>query len=89
MLEDCARLSLEESAPRAFGVLRPIKLTITNWPGAGEAFECPAHPRLGAEAGAAFGPRRVTMGPSLFIDRDDFRDAPTPGFNRLVPGGQV
>jgi hypothetical protein len=60
VLEDCARLVLEEEAPRAFAVLRPLKLTITNWPeGAGEeeVFEVPAHPGKGpsAAAGALLG----------------------------------
>ena len=41
------------------------------------------------EAGAFFGTREVPFSGELFIDEDDFRPEPTPGFNRLVPGGMV
>jgi glutaminyl-tRNA synthetase len=37
---------LEDTSPRAFAVLNPIKLTITNWPeGKVEMFEADCHPQ--------------------------------------------
>ena len=43
VLEDCSREVLEDDALRAFAVLDPIKLTITNWP---EGKVCPPVPLL-------------------------------------------
>ena len=33
ILEDCAREKLDEDSPRAFAILDPLKVTITNWSG--------------------------------------------------------
>lgn len=85
VLEDCAREVLEESSPRAFAVLDPIKLTITNWPeGKVEMFEAETHPK-----NPALGMRQIPFSGSLFIDSDDFNEDPPAGYFRLTPGGQV
>ena len=33
ILEDCTREVLDEESPRAFAILEPLKVTITNWDG--------------------------------------------------------
>ena len=47
VLEDCIREDLDPKVPRAMVVLRPLKLTITNWPDDHtEALDAPRHPKL-------------------------------------------
>jgi len=92
VLEDCARVTLDDEAPRCFAVLRPIKLTITNWPkGSVESFAVPAHPRTKGDSGgdSYFADRVVPMSGSVFIDASDFMEDPPKDFNRLSPGGKV
>ena len=33
ILEDCAREVLDEDCPRAFAILNPLRVTLTNWDG--------------------------------------------------------
>ena len=90
VLEDCVRDVLDESAARAFGVLRPLPLTVVDWTEADEAdeaLEAPRHPKKD------FGMRPLRFGSDLVIERTDFHDLqqgePPKGFNRLVEGGRV
>ena len=90
VLEDCVRDVLDESAARAFGVLRPLPLTVTDWSEldeADEALEAPRHPKKD------FGVRPLRFGSDLVVERTDFHDLqqgePPKGFNRLVEGGRV
>jgi len=57
VLEDCARAVLDEESPRVLAVLKPLKVTITNWPSdvEVETFEVPAHPRLESKRGDSDG----------------------------------
>ncbi|KAL7548840.1 hypothetical protein ACHAWF_012101 [Thalassiosira exigua] len=96
VLEDCAREVLDGGSPRAFAVLDPLKVTITNWRGSSlEDFEVPRHPKQ-----KELGERTVPFGKSIYIERSDFFDvdgpegeatggAPPRGFKRLLPGGKV
>jgi glutaminyl-tRNA synthetase len=85
ILEDCLREDLNERAPRAMAVLRPVKLVIENYPeGAVEECEAPNHPSK-----REFGGRRVPFSRELYIERDDFMETPPTGYFRLVPGGEV
>ena len=85
VLEDCAREVLEDEARRAFAVLDPILLTITNWPeGEVEEFEVEAHPKK-----PEMGMRTVPFSGQVYIDREDFNENPPKGYFRLTPGGQV
>ena len=85
VLEDCAREDLDAKAPRAMVVLRPLKLTITNWPeNHTEELDAPVHPKR-----PELGRRTVPLSQTVYIEREDFAEMPPEGFQRLVPGGEV
>ena len=85
LLESCLRADLNENAPRAMAVLRPVRLTITNYPaGESETFAIendPAKPEKGT--------RPVTFSRELWIEADDFMEEPAKGYFRLFPGNEV
>ena len=84
-LETALRDDLDPIAPRALAVLEPLKLELTNWDaeiGAGRLLPCSA-PRLPGRPDA--GQREFTLGPELWIERDDFAEEPPKGFHRLSP----
>ena len=85
VLEDCIREDLDAKVPRAMVVLRPLKLTITNWPDDHtEALDAPRHPKL-----PELGRRVVPLSQTVYIEQEDFSEEPPQGFQRLVPGGEV
>ncbi|MEM5504017.1 glutamine--tRNA ligase [Shewanella frigidimarina] len=85
MLDACIREELNEHAPRAMAVLRPIKVVIENYPDAQpETITAPAHPN-----NEAMGTRELTFGRELFIDVDDFKEEANKHFKRLVLGKEV
>ena len=82
-LEHCLREDLNETAQRVMAVLRPIKLTITNYPaGKTETVTVENNP-LDPSAGT----REVPFSGSLWIEADDFMAEPIPKYKRLFPGG--
>ena len=85
LLEHCIREELDESADRRIAVLRPIPVTITNYPeDKTEYFELPNHPKHPER-----GTRAVPFSRHLYIDAEDFAEVPPPKFFRLKPGGEV
>ena len=85
VLEGTQRADLEGVAPRAMAVIDPVQLKLTNWDalfGAGHIEPCsaPAHPQR-----PELGQRQFGLGPVLWIERDDFAEAPSKGFFRLFP----
>jgi len=85
VLEGCVREVLDATAPRRFGVLDPLKLTITNLAqDHAELLTFPNHPK-----NDSFGVREVAFSRELWIEREDFMEIPPKGFHRLVPGGEV
>ncbi len=79
------RDELNETAPRVNGVLRPLKVVLTNYPeDKVEMMEFPNHP-----GDPGMGTREVPFSGELFIDREDFREDPPPKFWRLAPGREV
>ncbi|MBQ6669616.1 MAG: glutamine--tRNA ligase/YqeY domain fusion protein, partial [Deltaproteobacteria bacterium] len=85
LLEFCLREDLEKNAPRAMGVLRPLKLVIIDYPeDKVEELEAPCHP-----SDASMGTRTVPFARELYIERDDFMDDPPPKYFRLAPGREV
>ncbi len=84
-LEFAVRAVLNWQAPRRFGILRPLKVVIDNWPdGQVDGVEVPNNPE-----DPAAGTRRVPFGRELWIERDDFMEEPTAKFFRLAPGREV
>ena len=82
-LEHCLREDLNETAQRVMGVLRPIKLTITNYPeGQSETVEVENNP-VDPNAGT----RQVSFSRDLWIEEEDFMETPVPKYKRLYPGG--
>mmetsp|Transcript_14918 Transcript_14918/g.41500 ORF Transcript_14918/g.41500 Transcript_14918/m.41500 type:complete len:856 (+) Transcript_14918:229-2796(+) len=96
-LEECIRLKMDDSCERAFCVLKPLKVTLTNWKGdeegnALEEFQSPRHPKI-----EEMGDRTIPFGKDLYIERSDFFDFEGPegeknggqvpkGYKRLLPG---
>jgi glutaminyl-tRNA synthetase len=85
VLEECQRDHLNETVPRRTAVLDPVKLIIDNYP-AGQEEEClaPNHPQK-----PEWGKRPVGFSGVLWIEREDFMEAPSKGYFRLFPGNTV
>lgn len=84
VLEFCIRDDLDANAPRAMCVLRPLKVTITNYPeNQIEKLHLPCHPK------ADMGTRELPFSREIYIDQDDYMVDPPKGYKRLVPGGEV
>jgi glutaminyl-tRNA synthetase len=85
MLDACIREELNEHAPRAMAVLRPIKVIIENYSDTEtETIIAAAHPN-----NEAMGTRELTFGRELFIDVEDFKEEANKHFKRLVLGKEV
>jgi glutaminyl-tRNA synthetase len=85
ILEESVREDLNERAPRAMAVLRPLKLVIENYPeNEEEAFQVANHPQK-----PELGSHAIHFCREVWIERDDFMEEPVKGFKRLVPGGEV
>ncbi len=82
-LEHCLREDLNETAQRVMAVLKPVKLTITNYPeGQSETFQVENNP-----GDPDAGTREVTFSRNLWIEADDFLPEPIPKYKRLYPNG--
>ncbi len=85
MLEACIRDDLNEHAPRAMAVLRPVRLVIENLPeGHQEMLKAPNHPNK-----PEMGERELPFTREIFIDQDDFREEANKKYKRLVLGKEV
>ena len=84
-LEGCLREDLDEKAPRATAVLRPLKLIIDNFPD-NLVVECssPVHPHHPER-----GNRTFPITKEVWIEADDFMEVPSKGYFRLYPGNKV
>ena len=82
-LEHCLREDLNDHAQRVMAVLRPIKLTITNYPeGQSETFEVENNPN-----DPAAGTRPVAFSRNLYVESEDFLEIPIPKYKRLYLDG--
>jgi glutaminyl-tRNA synthetase len=85
LLESCVRDDLNKHALRRMAVLKPLKLVIDNYPNdLVEEMHAVNNPE---DAGA--GTRAVPFSGVLYIEQDDFREAPPPKYYRLYPGNEV
>ena len=82
-LEHCLREDLNAHAERTMAVLRPVKLTVTNYPeGQSETVTVENNP-----ADPTQGTHDITFSRHLWIEADDFMEVPVPKYKRLTPGG--
>lgn len=85
LLEHAVRDDLNLHAPRVFGVLNPLKVIITNYPGGvTEDVKVENNPE-----DPGMGTRKVPFCRELYIDREDFMETPPPKYYRLYPGNEV
>ena len=82
-LEHCLREDLNATAERTMAVLRPIKLTVTNYPeGQSEVFQVENNPTDPTQ-----GTHEITFSRHLWMEADDFLEQPIPKYKRLFPDG--
>ena len=85
LLEYCLREDLNKRATRMMVVLRPLKLTIINYPeGQIEELTAENNPE---DPGS--GTRKILFCRELYIEQEDFMEDPPKKFFRLAPGKEV
>jgi glutaminyl-tRNA synthetase len=85
MLEYFIREDLQAKAPRTMGVIRPLKVVITNYPeGQIEMFDIENNPD-----DESAGTRKVPFSRELYIEQEDFMEVPAKKYFRLFPGNEV
>lgn len=84
-LEHFIREDLKLKAPRTMGVLRPLKVVITNYPeGEVEWLEAENNPE-----NEEMGNRLIPFSREIYIEQDDFMENPPSKYFRLFPGNEV
>ena len=85
VLENCLREDLDQRTPRVMAVLRPLKVVIENYP-ADQVEQLPAqnHPQ-----DPGMGTRLLPFSREIYIEREDFMEAPPKKFYRLAPDREV
>ncbi len=82
ILEACIRDDLDATSARAMAVIDGLPITLTNYaPFTATLQNHPKKPELGS--------RTVTLTETIYVEREDFEEAPAKGFFRLFPGNWV
>jgi glutaminyl-tRNA synthetase len=85
VLENFLRDDLNKRAKRVMGVLKPLKVVITNYPeGQTEQLDAVNNPE-----DESAGTRKVPFSRVVYIEHDDFMETPPPKYFRLFPGNEV
>jgi len=85
VLENSVREYFDHAAERRMGVLRPLKVVLTNYPeGKTEMLTAVNHPNR-----EELGTRELPFGREIYIERTDFMEDAPRKFFRLKPGGEV
>ncbi|MCG8463655.1 MAG: glutamine--tRNA ligase/YqeY domain fusion protein [Xanthomonadales bacterium] len=85
VLENTLRDDMNQRAPRAMAVLKPLKVVLTNYPeDQEELMDAAVHPQ-----NPDMGQRQVPFTRELYIEQDDFSENPPGKYRRLKPGGEV
>lgn len=85
VLEFCVRDDLDKNAPRAMCVLKPLKVTLTNYPAEQiETLTVHNHPNRDD-----LGDRTIPFTQTVFIEQEDFREEANKKYKRLVTGKRV
>ncbi len=85
LLEHAIREDLNATSPRVMAVLRPLKVTLQNFPDNEVIeFDAPFDPEKPE------GPsRKIPLSRVLYIEQEDFMEVPPKKFFRLAPGQEV
>lgn len=86
--EHALRDDLNDTAPRVLAVTDPVRLSVegldgTTW------IDAPYWPHDVTPPEGAPEARRLPLGPVVWIERDDYAEAPPKGWKRLSPGAHV
>ena len=85
VLESCIREDLNDNAPRAMAVLKPLRVIIENYQeDQVEQLEVANHPQK-----PELGKRKIPFSKVVLIEQEDFAEVPPPKFKRLIEGGEV
>jgi glutaminyl-tRNA synthetase len=85
MLEHFVREDLKLKAPRTMGVIKPLKVVITNYPeGQVEWLDAEINPE-----NPEMGMRKIPFSREIYIEQDDFMENPPKKYFRLFPGNEV
>ncbi|REE69662.1 glutaminyl-tRNA synthetase [Paenibacillus taihuensis] len=85
LLDHCLRQELKGTTVSVMGVLRPLKVVITNYPE--NQTELLLIENNSEDPG--LGHREVPFSRTIYIEQDDFMELPPAGFHRLRPGEEV
>lgn len=84
-LDHFLREDLKLKVPRTMGVLKPLKVVITNYPeGQVEWLDAEINPE-----NPEMGTRQIPFSREIYIEQDDFMEEPPKKYFRLFPGNEV
>ncbi|MGN1387327.1 MAG: glutamine--tRNA ligase/YqeY domain fusion protein [Bacillus sp. (in: firmicutes)] len=84
-LEHFVREDLKLKAPRTMGIVKPLKVVITNYPeGQVEMLDAEINPE-----NPDMGMRKIPFSREIYIEQDDFMENPPKKYFRLFPGNEV
>ena len=84
-LEHFVREDLKLKAPRTMGIVKPLKVVITNYPeGQVEWLEAEINPE-----NPEMGTRQIPFSREIYIEQEDFMENPPKKYFRLFPGNEV
>lgn len=85
MLDHYVREDLKLKAPRTMGILRPLKVVITNYPeDKVEMLDAENNPE-----NEEMGNRQIPFSREIYIEQEDFMENPPKKYFRLFPGNEV
>lgn len=85
MLEHFVREDLKLKAPRTMGIVKPLKVVITNYPeGQVEMLDAEINPE-----NPEMGMRQIPFSREIYIEQEDFMENPPKKYFRLFPGNEV
>ncbi len=85
VLEHFVREDLKLKAPRTMGIVKPLKVVITNYPeGQVEMLEAEINPE-----NPEMGTRQIPFSREIYIEQEDFMENPPKKYFRLFPGNEV
>jgi len=85
MLEHFVREDLKLQAPRTMGILKPLKVVITNYPeDQVEMLDAEINPEV-----PEMGTRQIPFSREIYIEQEDFMENPPKKYFRLFPGNEV